>query len=232
MRGTSPGSSGRSGTSLENADRYGGGPVRVGVERRERAVRRSRSTTPDRVFRRPNGRASSSGSHAGAGAARRSLPGAGLGLAIVTETAAQHGGAAWCADEPVRRRPVRPVAAGSPGVTARRLRGLAVAGAVVAAVTACGVPTGGGPTILSASDVPYGLASPATPTPAPSSGPEQERAWIYLVGPDDALVPRGRDPAGAPSRRCSTSCWPSWPPGPPAGSGPPGWPPRCRRASG
>jgi two-component system, OmpR family, sensor histidine kinase MtrB len=33
-------------------------------------------------------------------AARRSLPGAGLGLAIVAETAARHGGAAWCADGP------------------------------------------------------------------------------------------------------------------------------------
>jgi signal transduction histidine kinase len=33
-------------------------------------------------------------------AARRSLPGAGLGLAIVAETAARHDGAAWCADAP------------------------------------------------------------------------------------------------------------------------------------
>ena len=36
----------------------------------------------------------------GARAARRSLPGAGLGLAIVAETAARHGGAAWCSDAP------------------------------------------------------------------------------------------------------------------------------------
>ena len=34
----------------------------------------------------------------GQGAARRSLAGAGLGLAIVAETATRHGGAAWCAD--------------------------------------------------------------------------------------------------------------------------------------
>jgi len=33
-------------------------------------------------------------------AARRSLPGAGLGLAIVAETAARHGGAAWCSEAP------------------------------------------------------------------------------------------------------------------------------------
>jgi two-component system, OmpR family, sensor histidine kinase MtrB len=33
-------------------------------------------------------------------AARGSLPGAGLGLAIVAETAARHGGAAWCSPAP------------------------------------------------------------------------------------------------------------------------------------
>jgi two-component system sensor histidine kinase MtrB len=36
----------------------------------------------------------------GPGAARGSLPGAGLGLAIVSETAARLGGAAWCAASP------------------------------------------------------------------------------------------------------------------------------------
>jgi two-component system, OmpR family, sensor histidine kinase MtrB len=36
----------------------------------------------------------------GHSAARRSLPGAGLGLAIVAETATRHGGAAWCSDAP------------------------------------------------------------------------------------------------------------------------------------
>ena len=75
----------------------------------------------------------------------------------------------------------------------RRLPTGAVAALVVAAVASCGVPTGGKPTVLDASDVPYGLAAPATPTAAPPSGAQQERAWIYLVGPDDALVPRGRD---------------------------------------
>jgi signal transduction histidine kinase len=34
----------------------------------------------------------------GSRAARGSLPGAGLGLAIVAETAARHGGRAWCED--------------------------------------------------------------------------------------------------------------------------------------
>jgi signal transduction histidine kinase len=36
----------------------------------------------------------------GQASARRSLPGAGLGLAIVAETATRHGGAAWVADAP------------------------------------------------------------------------------------------------------------------------------------
>jgi signal transduction histidine kinase len=34
-------------------------------------------------------------------AARGSLPGAGLGLAIVAETASQQGGAAWCSASPL-----------------------------------------------------------------------------------------------------------------------------------
>jgi signal transduction histidine kinase len=84
---------------LDNADRHAGGPKAVHVERRENTV----VVTVDdggpgvamedreRIFER---------FARGQGAARRSLPGAGLGLAIVAETAARHGGAAWCADAP------------------------------------------------------------------------------------------------------------------------------------
>jgi two-component system sensor histidine kinase MtrB len=84
---------------LENADRYGGGPMQIGVEHRDGFV----AVTIDdagpgvpladreRVFER---------FARGAGEARRSLPGAGLGLAIVADTAAQHGGAAWCSASP------------------------------------------------------------------------------------------------------------------------------------
>lgn len=78
-------------------------------------------------------------------------------------------------------------------MTARRLRTAAAAGAVGAVVAACGVPTGGQPSTIAPGDVPYGLASPGTSSAAPSSEPQQERAWIYLIGPDDALVPRGRN---------------------------------------
>ena len=84
---------------LDNADRHAGGPKAVRVERRDDTV----VVTVDdagpgvamedreRIFER---------FARGQGAARRSLPGAGLGLAIVAETATRHGGAAGCADAP------------------------------------------------------------------------------------------------------------------------------------
>jgi signal transduction histidine kinase len=84
---------------LDNADRHAGGPQRVAVQRREDAVVLAVDDAGpgvpvedrERIFER---------FARGAGAARRSLPGAGLGLAIVAETAARHGGAAWVADGP------------------------------------------------------------------------------------------------------------------------------------
>jgi signal transduction histidine kinase len=84
---------------LENADRHAGGPCSVSVHRRDDAVvvivdddgPGVPQEDRDRVFERFT---------RGPRAARRSLPGVGLGLAIVAETAAQHGGAAWVADAP------------------------------------------------------------------------------------------------------------------------------------
>jgi signal transduction histidine kinase len=80
---------------LDNADRHGGGACCVRVERRNGSVvltvddagpgvpPEDRERVFERFVRGPR-------------AARGSLPGAGLGLAIVAETASSHGGAAWC----------------------------------------------------------------------------------------------------------------------------------------
>jgi signal transduction histidine kinase len=84
---------------LENADRHAGGACRVRVERRDDAVLlmvddAGPGVPPvdrDRIFERFT---------RGPEAARGSLAGAGLGLAIVAETAAHLGGAAWCAASP------------------------------------------------------------------------------------------------------------------------------------
>lgn len=84
---------------LDNADRHAGGPAGIRVERRDGSVvllvddagpgvpQAERERVFERFVRGPR-------------AARRSLPGAGLGLAIVEETATGHGGAAWVADSP------------------------------------------------------------------------------------------------------------------------------------
>jgi spore germination protein GerM len=70
-----------------------------------------------------------------------------------------------------------------------------------ALVSACGVPTGGEPTTIAASDIPYGLASPSpTPTASPSTAPRLDQSLIFLVGQGDALVPRPRETEGS-SRR-------------------------------
>jgi two-component system, OmpR family, sensor histidine kinase MtrB len=84
---------------LDNADRYGGGPDRVSVRRRGATVMLTvddagPGVPPEersRIFER---------FARGQGAARRAASGAGLGLAIVAETASRHGGAAWYGDSP------------------------------------------------------------------------------------------------------------------------------------
>ena len=84
---------------LDNADRHAGGPCHVRVARRGGAVvltvdDAGPGVPPadrERIFERFT---------RGPQAARGSLSGAGLGLAIVAETAAQQGGAAWCSASP------------------------------------------------------------------------------------------------------------------------------------
>ena len=107
---------------LQNADRHAGGPTAVRVHRRDDAV--TLSVDDDgpgvppadraRVFERFT---------RGPAATRGSLPGAGLGLAIVAEIAAQHGGTAWCTDGPDGARFVLslPHARPGPGDGDRRL---------------------------------------------------------------------------------------------------------------
>lgn len=78
-------------------------------------------------------------------------------------------------------------------------RGISGLVAVVLLVLAgCGVPTGGAPRTIAPSDVPYALSSP-TPGAGPTSAPQTmlDASQVYLVAPDDTLVPRPRDvPAG------------------------------------
>jgi signal transduction histidine kinase len=84
---------------LDNADRHAGAPTAVSVEcRHGHVVVTVDDAGPgvavedrERIFER---------FARGPRAARRSLPGAGLGLAIVAETAERHRGAAWCTSAP------------------------------------------------------------------------------------------------------------------------------------
>ncbi|RBY90624.1 cell wall metabolism sensor histidine kinase WalK [Blastococcus sp. TF02A-26] len=84
---------------LDNADRHGGGPSAVRVERGDDAV--VLSVDDDGPGIPPEDRARVFERFArGSGAARGSLAGAGLGLAIVADIAARHGGSAWCTTSP------------------------------------------------------------------------------------------------------------------------------------
>jgi len=64
---------------------------------------------------------------------------------------------------------------------------------LVAGTAACGVPTGGSPDPIPASEVPYDLASPLPSTSGgPSSAAELDEPRIYLVTEAGALVAQGR----------------------------------------
>ena len=76
----------------------------------------------------------------------------------------------------------------------RRLWGAPAALALALAAAGCGVPTGGAPTTVAPSDVPYGLASPTDTAPAPvTPAPTTDEPAVFLVGDGDVLVPRGRE---------------------------------------
>jgi hypothetical protein len=83
-------------------------------------------------------------------------------------------------------------------VTARAVLGLL---AVLAAVTGCGVPTGGEPSTIAATDVPYGLADPA-PAPTPTASPDAvaDASRVHWVSATDTLVPRVREVSGTTRR--------------------------------
>lgn len=77
------------------------------------------------------------------------------------------------------------------------MRARLAAGSILAALlalSACGVPTGGEPEAIPPSAVPFGLASAATPSaPTMTSAPVHlDEPRIYLMEPDDALVPIAR----------------------------------------
>ncbi|NYJ08595.1 sensor histidine kinase [Petropleomorpha daqingensis] len=84
---------------LDNADRHGGGARTVRVARRDGVVLLTVDDAGPGVPVEDRERILERFAR-GQQAARRSLPGAGLGLAIVAETAASHGGAAWCSTSP------------------------------------------------------------------------------------------------------------------------------------
>jgi hypothetical protein len=79
-------------------------------------------------------------------------------------------------------------------MTGRRLLLLA---ALAVLTAGCGVPTGGDPTTIAASDIPYGLTSPSTAPPATLAEPVADPSRIFLVAPDDSLVPRVREVTGS-----------------------------------
>ena len=76
------------------------------------------------------------------------------------------------------------------------------AAAALTVLAGCGVPTGGDPETIAPSEVPYGLLSPSATSSAPSASPAlEDPPGVYLIGPDDVLVPSSRDVDGATLRQ-------------------------------
>ena len=85
-------------------------------------------------------------------------------------------------------------------MTGRRVRRSAAVLAL-AVLAGCGVPTGGEPSTIAPTDVPYGLASPS-PSPTPTAPPEAkvDASRVHWVTADNVLVPRVREVGGATRR--------------------------------
>jgi len=85
-------------------------------------------------------------------------------------------------------------------VSARRAGALVVL-VVLAVLPGCGVPTGGEPSTIAATDVPYGLAE-SSPVPTPTSPPEAvaDASRVHWVADADTLVPRVREVSGTTRR--------------------------------
>ncbi|MGY1609260.1 GerMN domain-containing protein [Geodermatophilus sp. SYSU D00700] len=73
---------------------------------------------------------------------------------------------------------------------------------LLAGLAGCGVPMGAPAEAIPGSEVPAGLSSPAAtsapmPTSTPPPAPVADPARVYLLGADDALVPRARAVTGS-----------------------------------
>lgn len=78
--------------------------------------------------------------------------------------------------------------------------------ALAAVLAGCGVPTGGTPSAIPPSEIPYGLAEPSPTTP-PSAAPEAvaDTSRVHWISAADTLVPRAREVAGSTRRERLTS---------------------------
>jgi spore germination protein GerM len=85
-------------------------------------------------------------------------------------------------------------------------RRLLAAPALALLLSGCGVPTGGAPHTIAASEVPFGLAQ-ARPTTsaAPSAEPRLDPARVFFLAADERLTPEARDidRGAAPEERLS-----------------------------
>jgi hypothetical protein len=79
--------------------------------------------------------------------------------------------------------------------------GALVALAILVVLVGCGVPTGGEPSTIAATDVPYGLAE-SSPAPTATSPPDAvaDASRVHWVTAADTLVPRVREVSGTTRR--------------------------------